>query len=277
MKVNYLELPVEPELEARLRRTLSQVAATIDDPGTPLVVAPSREVRALADQRRARRWRRRATAIGLALVAAPVAAFAYGQLGPEFVDQLPPRHVLLEGTAGAHRYWLVPAFHTDACGPRPGVELVSEPENRIGEYWNTLGVLYGEITPPWDYPSVSATGSPLIGRSVPRVDPTHDCMRPDERAWLDDPSLASLGTTRLDPHGDWVLLAAVHPDVRMLRITTPGGPARSVATVPRPDHLNGPRYAAATLPADATQADVTLLDEHGRPIPGGLTSLPLRS
>jgi hypothetical protein len=266
MNVHDQELVVEPELEARLRRTLTQVSATIGE-----TVTPSAELVPANRTHGHRRWRR-ATAIGVGLAAVPLAAFAYVQFGPEYVDQLPTEDALQHGTAGSDEYWLVPSFHTDGCGePMPGVELVSERLNPLGAEWDTFGVAYGEPVP--------ASDEAIAPTDTPDVFKIEGCTRQDERSWLGDPSKADIGVSRLGPgddaDSDWALIAAVHPEVRAIQVTTPGNPAQTVSTVPRADRPDGPRYAVVSLPADATEAEVSLLDVDGAPVPGGTRSLSL--
>jgi hypothetical protein len=272
MSVDSPDPPVEVELDARLRRTLSQVASTIGDTtpasGAPLAAAAS----AAARRPPRRRWRPKLVAIGVALAAVSLAGFAYLQFGPEYVTE----HKLVQLQQGAlaaggtkpNRYWLVASFHTDSCGrPMPGVELVAESANQVGTEWSTGGVFYGEA-------SFSRTNGPVTGAT------SSGCLRYDERAWLKAPRRFALGVTRLGQpaapdDGDWALLAAVHPSVHGLRITTPGSPTRTIATVPRADRPNGPRYAVIVLPATATQVQLTLLDAQGDPVAGGIRNLTL--
>jgi hypothetical protein len=218
-----------------------------------------------------RRRRSRLVAIGVALVALPLAGFAYLQLGPEHVTEQKllrlQEGALAAGGTKPNRYWLVASFHTDACDrPMPGVELVVESANQVGTEWSTAGVAYGEASP-----------STTNGRAA---DTTSGCLRYDEREWLKEPSRFALGITRLGQpsapdEGGWALLAAVHPTVHALHITTPGSPARTIATVPRADRPNGPRYAVMVLPATATRAQLILLDAQGVRVPGGTRNLTL--
>jgi hypothetical protein len=270
MSVDDLDLPVEPELDARLRETLSRVAMTIGDTTPGLGTSPARTPGSLHRPRR-RRWRTKLVIVGVALAALSLAGFAYVQFWPEHVTEQTlaqlRKDALVEGGVEPNRYWLVPAFHTDGCGrPMPGVELIAEAANRAGAEWNTGAVAYGE-------PS-----SPTTDRNRGLGVPSAGCLRYEERAWLDDPSRVALTITRLGQYaspeeGDWALLAAVHPSVQALRVTTPKSPAHRISTVPRVERPNGPRYAAIVLPAMATTVQVTLLDQHGAPVPGGTRSL----
>jgi hypothetical protein len=269
MSVDDLDLPVEPELDARLRRTLAQVAMTIGDTTLGAGTPPAASL-APAGRPRRRRWRSKPVLIGVALAAILLAGFAYVQLGPEHVtEQMLVRlrqDALVTGGVEPNRYWLVPAFHTECGQPMPGVELVEESTNWIGGEWSTTGIAYGEpIAPITD------------GRLA---DAAPSCLRYDERVWLTDPSRFALGLSRLGQHaspeeGDLALLAAVHPTVRTLRVITPGTPVQRVSAVPRADHPNGPRYALIVLPAQATRTHVVLLDEQGVPVSGGTRNLTL--
>jgi hypothetical protein len=269
MSVDNSDLTVEPELDARLRETLSRVAMTIGDaaPNSGGAAAP---IPASAGRRRTRHRRPRMLLFGVAL-AVSLAGFAYVNFGPEHVTEQTlarlQNDALVDGGAAPNRYWLVPAFHTDGCGqPMPGVELIAESANRVGGEWSTVGVGYGQPAPP--------TTNGRVGAATP------GCMRYDERVWLNDPSRFTLAITRLGEHaavdaGSWGLLAAVHPAVHALRVTTPGSPGHSVSTVPRADRPNGPRYAVIVLPAHATRAQVVLLDGQGIPVPGGTRNVKL--
>ena len=271
MSVDDLDPPVEPELDARLRETLSRVAMRVGDtapgPGASPVLIP-----ASARRPRRRRWRLTLTVIGVALTALLLAGFAY-LFGPEYVTEQKlvqlREDALVKGGAEPNRYWLVPSFHTDACGrSMPGVELLAESDNRVGAEWSTAGIAYGEPV----FPTASASG----GNGVP----SPGCVRIDERGWLNDPSRFALTTGRLGRHaaseeGDWALLVAVHPAVDTLRVATPGSSAHRVSTVPRADRPQGPRYAVIILPATATRIRIVLLDEKGVPVPGGVKNLKL--
>lgn len=91
--------------------------------------------------------------------------------------------------------------------------MVAESANRVGAEWSTVGVAYGQPAPPTTNGRVAAD--------------TPGCLRYDERVWLDAPRRFALTVTRLGQHADpedgsWGLLAAVHPAVHALRVTTPG-------------------------------------------------------
>ncbi|WP_147339732.1 hypothetical protein [Actinomadura spongiicola] len=233
---------VDPQLDAHLRNTLTKVAMTVDT----LPIRP---------ERASRRRRRVVLAAGLTALAVPTLGFAYLHSGPGTVARLPTEHAILHGESGGDEYWLVPTFHRDVCGnPMPGVELVSKRRNPIGAEWDTAGVGF-EGSPTKD------------GCHGKQIGPTS----PDEADWL----ATRLGR-RDDRTSDWVVVGAFHPRVRSVRITTSAGGPRIASTVPRPDDLNGPRYSAITAPGGATWAKLTLLDERGNPIPGGVRNFDLR-
>jgi hypothetical protein len=270
MSVDDFDLSAEPELDARLRETLSRVAMTIGDTAPGPDTSPTVPL-ASAGRPRMRRWRPMMILIGVVLAAVPLAGFAYDHFWPDTVTEQTlgrlQKDALVSGGAEPNRYWVVPAFHTDACGqPMPGVELVDESANRVGAEWSTGGVAYGQPAPP-------TTNGRVAGN-------TPGCLRYDERVWLDAPSRFALTATRLGQHADpedgsWGLLAAVHPAVHALRVTTPGSPGQSVATVPLAERPNGPRYAVIILPAQATRTQIVLLDEQGAPVPGGTRDVKL--
>jgi hypothetical protein len=236
-----MEVPVDPELAAHLRNTLTKVAMTVDE-------LPARS------QHPPRR-RRLVRAVGLTTLAVPVLGFAYVHVDSEYIDRLPTEHALVHGQSGRDQYWLVPSFHKDVCGnPMPGVEMVSKRRTLLGTEWDTAAV------------------------SLDKLPDRNGCHTGKVR--LGAPGQADLLATRLghqnDPKSDWIIIGACHPQVRSVRITTPTEKPRTVATVPRTDEPNGPRYAAVTAPSSATQVKITLLDERGVPVPGGVRDFDLR-
>ncbi|MEQ4723888.1 hypothetical protein [Nonomuraea sp. B19D2] len=241
------ELVIEPELDSRLRRTLAQVAMTVGDiDETQAASFPSRP--------RFPRRRRFALALGTVLITAPLLGFAYVQVGAEYVNRLPTENALFQGRSGADQYWLVPSFHQDSCGkPMPGVELVSKRRNIIGAEWDTAIVAYGKAN---EDDKGCITSTPLSA----------------------SPAQADIAVTRLGPDDDhttdWIVFGAFHPSVHSVRVTAREAATRTVATLPRTDDPNGPRYAALTMPASATQATITLLDSHGVAVPGGVRHFP---
>lgn len=233
------ELTIDPELDRRLRRTLQAVADTVPD--APDVVAFAPPTR--------RRGRRRAlVAAGCGLVAVPLAAFMYGRLTGEYVQELPPPGVIQSGEIDGIRYWLVESFHEDVCGERmEGAELLSDARNQVGQEWNSGGLAYG----------------------VP-VDDVPGCQTFDEDPWLADPSRAAVSWMRLggspndsEESGPWGGMVAVHPTVRYVTVHAEGLPVQRVPTTPLPDEPTGPRYAAMALPEDAATVSVAATTTEG--------------
>lgn len=254
MSVDDFEVPVDPALDARLRRTLSAVAATVTD-APPATIEPEQRLlaksasvtRSPRDRGRRRRW----LAIGLASAVVPLAAFTTLAIGPEYVDQIPPKNAFITGVEDGERYWVVPSFHKDSCGRTFGVELMIESNNIIGKEWNTAGIAYGE-------PSEDVA-APGLG-----------CYVYDEARWLTDPGRVSRLRQRLggkDQDGDWITLIAVHPTVTTLRVSQDGRVTRDVQTQAMPGRPDGPRYAVFTTPAGKPQVDlsVQLLTTSGLP------------
>ena len=232
------ELTIDPELDRRLRRTLHAVAETVTeapdiDPPIPV----------------ARRHRRRIlVAAGAGVAAVPLAAFMYGRLSSEYVQELPPPGVIQTGQIDGLRFWLVDSFHEDVCGRRmEGVELLSDARNQVGQEWNSGGMAYGDP-----------------------VDDVPGCQTFDEDPWLADPSRAAVSWMRLggspnssDESGPWGAMIAVHPSVRSVTVQADGLPAQQVSTNSLPDDPEGPRYAATAVPEDAGQVTVSFVDAAG--------------
>lgn len=237
---------IDAALATRLRTTLSTVAAAVTAPDDQ-PAAPVAQEQPMPTQTRSRP---RLAVLGAAAVATlSVAAFGYAKLGPEYVTALPPPNVMAAGEESGIDFWLVPSFHQDNCDPdrdMPGVELVSAASNTVGGEWHTGGFAYGEADD-----SRAAAG----------------CVTWDQQPWLADPTLVALGSTRLDgDDGPWGGHAAVHPSVTTLVITTPGEPAETIDTHPRPDAPDGPRYAAWGLPENATEVRIELQNSAGETI-----------
>lgn len=174
----------DPELDQRLRRTLAAVAATVDED-----LSPVRKPR--------RRHRRLAIAAGATIAAVPLAAGAWVQFGPEYVDRIPPANPIISGSLDGERYWVVDSFHTDSCDqPMPGVELIIEESNILGQEWNTHGVAYGE------------PGTDDCGLRQPA-----------------DPSATYYYDAGSQVGGGMVWMGALHPDVDQVRIALGGGDA----------------------------------------------------
>ncbi|MEU2611049.1 hypothetical protein ABZ570_05575 [Micromonospora sp. NPDC007271] len=196
---------------------------------------------------------RRRTALALAALAIPLTAAGY-LLGPEYVDQIPPKNSLLIGDAHGERYWMIPGRVSDDCGqPISAVELVVEDRNTVGEEWNTMGISYGD-------PNVRQANATLCGV--------------DESAWLADPSRFAWGHVKTA--GDRIYLVAMHPTVKSIKVVTTVS-TETIATVPTPARPDGPRYAAFDVPESATSIIASLLDAAGQPVPGGERDLTKRS
>ena len=227
------ELTFDPELDRLLRRTLRAVAETVPDSPTVAAFVP-----------RTRRGRGRRTLVlaGSGLAAVPLAAFMYGRLTSEYVQELPPPGVVQSGEVDGVRYWLVESFHEDVCGQRmEGVELLSEPRNQVGQEWNSGGMAYG--VPVEDVPG---------------------CQTFDEEPWLADRSRGAVSWMRLggspndsEESGPWGAMIAVHPTVRSVTVRADGLPEQRVATTPLTDDPTGPRYAVTALPEDTGQVTVS--------------------
>lgn len=200
----------ERDLEARLRRDLTAVAATVSE------IVPDREPASAPARRRTSR-RRIGIFLGAAAVPVVLAAGAYLNQGPEYVDTIPPETIIVEGTLDGSRYLLVESRRTDECGdPVAGVELVEEDENLLGSEWNTVGETYGQ--------------------------PAADGCAPRTATYLADPALYNDGGTVV---GDsYVWLWAVHPDVTAVRITLPDGSVEDLAV----HRVDGAGYALYEVP-----------------------------
>lgn len=220
------DLRCEPELDEHLRRTLRAVAATVGEPVTP------------ARKRRPAR-RRALVGLGAAAIALPLAAGAILGIGPEYVDDLPPDHVVMAGRVDGTRYWMVESFHTDNCGdPATGVEIVAEDANILGREWSTVGVTYGDPEP---------------------LDAGDPCAY-DVSTALADPALSYSSGVFVGDALLWV--GAVHPDVTAVRATIDGA-AQEV-----PVHLlDGAGYYVVEVPPDTTTYRVELLI-GGEVVPG---------
>ena len=240
---------IDPRLEAHLRRTLHEVAHTV-----PGVGADARSMPAAREHGARRlRWLAliAAAAVALAAVGGTVQGADSGRsdrviagadegwqvIGSSRVDKLPPDGVVQSGTADGVRWWLVNSFHTDGCGqPMPGLELVREDRNPVGEVWQTTGVPYGEPSSP-DRPGCFV--EPAIAE-------------PDYM-WS---SVEQVGADRLVTIG-------VHPSIVTLVVSVGDGEPFRVSTVVDPDRPVGPRYAAFPAPATAGLITVEGVDSDG--------------
>ena len=251
---------VDPALGRRLRDTLHGVAETITE--APSMKATDSGATPAARPRR--RARRRVAAILLALTL-PVTAAGY-LLGGEYVHELPPKNPLVSGDAHGERYWLIPGRVKDDCGHRVSdVELVVEKENKIGREWRTIGIGYGD---PVDIQLSSPT--PVPGEGGVYAGTVLPCGV-DESGWLADPSKFADASSLVD--SDRIFFVAAHSSVTTIQVSASNGTVLTVPTKPLPDRPDGPRFAAFDVPASAAAVVVTLIDVHGKPIPGGSRDL----
>lgn len=176
------------DLDARLRRTLAAVAATVREDASPAPApAPSRT-----------RRRRLLLGAGLGLAVAPLAAAAVVGFGPEHVDRMPPADPIVAGSLDGERWWVVDGREIPRCAGHPsGIEVMAEHRNIVGREWNTVGHFFGTPT------------SELCAPRTPKAPPAA--------------SYDSDGGLEV---GDGMLWAgALHPDVDEVRVTLgDGGP-----------------------------------------------------
>lgn len=220
----------DQDLEHRLRSSLRTVADMLTEDA--LATSPPR-VRA----RTSRRVRR--VALGVAALAVPVAlaAGAFVQQGPEYVDTIAPERIVMTGSVDGSRYLLVESDRTDACGqPVTGVELVEERKNLLGSEWNTSGYEYGEH----------------VERDCGAVN--------DATRYLEDPALFNDSGVEVGDSFVWVY--AVHPDVDTVRIT-----AGDDTTDLRVYEVDGAGFAPFEIPADLEEYTSELLVD-GRVVTG---------
>jgi hypothetical protein len=264
---------LDDALADHLRRTLRSVASTVDhSPTDPRVTpAPHADTFRLSGATTSNRIRRERSA--RAIILAAVAAVAIVALaiavapGPTRVDPaLPARPVpdeapdgtetvpddaLASGTAqGGGRWWVEPTASQPwiSCPPIPGVELHST----RGQSTGGLPLMEARYTGAWP------------------DDLINDC--PDRTAWLADPTQFDMQAGRTanqwrDPDAaDWVVLLAVHPDIRRITFSSDSqrtNPDQGTETFPLPTEADGPRFAAFRVPRDATTVEVRLLDSAG--------------
>ena len=220
------------DIERRLRNTLHAVAETLaeDDFATAHQQTPVRSPH-----------RRRRVALGVGALAVPLAlaAGAFVQDGPEYVDAIAPERVVATGSVDGSRYLLIESDRTDPCGlPRTGVELVEERKNLLGSEWNTTGYEYGEY----------------IERECGY---TNDTSR-----YLADPALFNDSGAKVGDSFVWVY--AVHPDVDTVHITSDD------FTKDLPVYeVDGAGYAPFEIPEDMNEYTSELLID-GRSVPGSV-------
>lgn len=200
-------LEEDRDLDQLLRRTLAAVAATVD--AEPDDVARPRRSR--------RRW---AIGGGVAIAAIPLAAGAWVQFGPEYVDRIPPADPIISGSLDGERYWVVDGRDDPRCPNSPsGVELIVEENNLVGQEWNTTGAVFGYY---------SEDGC-VTGRGEPA-----------------DTYFAD-GGVELSAGMLW--LGALHRDIDGVRATFDSGDAFVVETF---DH-EGERYFVLEVPAGTSR------------------------
>jgi len=219
----------ERELDQRLRRTLRAVADTVETVETePAAVA-----------KRPRSGRRALFGLGAVAIAVPLAAGAIIRIGPEYVDKIPSEDVIVAGSVDGDRYLMVEAFHRDDCGNvDPGVEIVIEDRNLLGQEWNTIGTTYGEPR--------HVKGGGWCGYDVSGA--------------LADPALSYSSGVLV---GDALLWSgAVHPDITAVRATIDGS-TQEVGVHPR----NGAGYYVIEVPEGSESFTVELLVD-GDVVPG---------
>jgi hypothetical protein len=216
----------DPQLDQHLRHVLQTVASTVtaEEGAAP---APD------SNRRTNHRRRRIGLVIGAAAVPVVLAAAAHLRSGPEYVDQIPPESIIVEGSVDGSEYLLVESRRTECGHPVKGVELVEESENLLGSEWNTIGEEYGE-----------------------RID---EC-RVDTERYLANPALFNDGGTEVGDSMVWIW--AVHPDVTGVRITTTG----DVQNL-RVHTVDGAGYALFEVPKDIETYTAELLI-NGEVVPG---------
>ena len=215
-----------PDLDEHLRRTLRAVAATVA--GEPAVEHESQ-------RSRRRMW----VGLGAVAVAVPLAAGAFYGVGSEYVDKIPPDNVIVAGSVDGNRYWMVEAFHKDVCGkPTPGVELLLEDSNLVGQEWNTHLITYGNV-------------------KGCNYDISDELANPSQ--W--DRSGALVDDTMI-----WVV--GVHPDITAVRATVEG--SRQTVPVHRVD---GAGYAVFEVPEKAELTVALVIDSEV--VPGSEKTWPI--
>ncbi|CAA9341059.1 MAG: hypothetical protein AVDCRST_MAG34-942 [uncultured Nocardioidaceae bacterium] len=229
--------PPDAALEDRIRATLHAVASTVRETSETSGTAAHGTGRTSArPTAHARRGRRLALVGGAVAVTTALAAAAVVNVGPEYVDELPPDHVIVSGEADGGRYWLVEMTRRVGCAEPPlGVELVIEEGNIIGQEWNSFGLGYGDVT-------------------------GGGCDH-DSSAALRDPARAYSGGAF---SGDtFLVMYAVHPRVTALTVTFDD---RDTATLPV-HRVDGAGYTVFEVPSSADSYTVRLLSGDA-PVPG---------
>jgi hypothetical protein len=218
------------DVETRLRRDLGAVADALDVEHFAASNRPTVPARP-------RTRRRLALGVGALAVPLALAAGAYVQKGPEYVDTIAPGRIVATGSVDGSHYLLVESDRTDECGnPVTGVELVEERENLLGSEWNTSGYEYGE----------------KVERACGYVN--------DATRYLEDPSLFTDSGVEVGDSFVWVY--AVHPDVDTVRITS-GDFTEDL----RVHEVDGAGYAPFEIPKDMDSFTSELFID-GQPVPG---------
>lgn len=218
------------ELDEHLRRTLAAVAATVhEDPTDDAAPSP----------RRSRLRRRLLMGGGVTIAAIPLAAAAWVQYGPEYVDGIPPANPIIRGNLDGERYWAVDGREIPRCADFPsGIELIAEENNIIGQEWNTVGSFFGPPTKDGCAPR----------RATVRPEYTYD----------------SDGGVKV---GDGMLwMGALHPDVDQVRVTLAGDQPFDAKTFV---HEGGTYYVLEVPPGTATfRVDYLVDGAVLKPLPG---------
>jgi hypothetical protein len=209
----------DDQLDERLRRTLTAVAATVHE--APAVDPAPGPVRS-------RRRRRLLVGAGVTIAAIPLAAAAVVRFGPEYVDRIPPASPVISGTIDGERYWVVDGREIPRCAGSPsGVELIAEEDNIVGQEWNTVGAFFGP--------------------------PTRDGCAPRRVTVPPEYTYDSDGGLRI---GDGMLwMGALHPDVDQVQVSLDRGEAFDAETF---EH-EGDTYYVLEVPPDTETFTVDYL------------------
>jgi hypothetical protein len=225
--------PGSRDVETRLRHDLSVVANTLE---MEHFATSGRQ----AGSANPRTKRRLALGVGALAVPLALAAGAFVQEGPEYVDTIAPDRIVATGSVDGSRYLLVESDGSDACGnPTTGVELVEESENLLGSEWNTSGYEYGE------YVDTDCGGAVI-----------------DTSRYLKDPALFT--DSGVEVGDSYVWIYAVHPDVDTVRITS-GDYTKDL----RVYEVDGAGYAPFEIPKEMDSYTSELYID-GQPVPGSV-------
>lgn len=240
--MNSTPAPDDTILIEHLRRTLHAVAETVADDGQASTLATAFPF----VERSRRKPVRKNIAIAAAMAVAGLGLVAWNTFDDGEIERIPTEAALMHGSTAGFVWWLIPSEaigHTNPCDVSfPGVEMVSSSTNKPGQEWNTGGVNYGR--------NILDDQAPEGGGTF-----TYDCSNSqnefDEAAWLDDPTLMSVGFTRLgrndDPNSPWGAFAAMHPTIDHINVIVDG---ETIDTITKPNDPGGVRYAGFTIPSD---------------------------